>query len=52
MKLIDNTSDRNQTKYQLNMLGHESIIMDNTIEDLRYVNYCKRNLPEWIPSED
>ena len=36
----------NGTKYHINLLGHGSIIMGETIDDLKDVNYYGRSLPE------
>lgn len=38
--------DRNKTSYQLNLFGHGSLIMGNTIEELKDVTYIKRPMPE------
>lgn len=37
---------RNLNCYQLNLIGHGSIIMGNTVEDLKDVVYVKRPMPE------
>lgn len=52
INLIDHKfGSREEKKYQLNLLGHGSIIMGYQISDLYNVEYIARNLPEKIRKE-
>lgn len=48
LKLIDSTSNRYQSCYKINLLGHGSIIMTHTVEELNDVEYIPRPIPEVI----
>ena len=48
LKIIDNTSNRYQSQYKINLLGHGSLIMTHTVEDLSDVEYYSRPIPEEI----
>lgn len=45
MKMIKN---KNETRYAFNLIGHGAIIMGQTIEDLKNIEYIARNIPEKI----
>jgi hypothetical protein len=47
-EILSLITDRYKSCYRINLLGHGSIIMGETIEDLKGVNYIKRQIPERI----
>lgn len=52
LNLIDHKyGNRNEKTYQLNLLGHGSIVMGNQVSDLENVVYVARVLPEKIRKE-
>lgn len=47
LRAIDeNIHDRTKSSYQLNLLGHGSIIMGSSIDELKNIEYEKRPMPE------
>ena len=46
--LIDKTSNRYQSIYKINLLGHGSIIMTHSVDELKDVAYLPRPIPECL----
>lgn len=44
----ENYKSFDERKYVINELGHGSIILGNSIDDLKGINYIKRPIPEYI----
>lgn len=48
LRVIDETSNRYQSHYKINLIGHGSIMMSKDVDGLRNVEYYARPIPEVI----